>query len=241
MQKVVEYEDLATCDLHIDALYKGGSKKNVADDSISKLVRGGNQGGIRYVGSASDLNQCNLIILYTSGADPDWPDLLDPETGSFIYFCDNKKPGHGLHETHRHGNQILANVFEAYHTNRRVEIPPIFVFSKGVEGRDVIFRGICVPGFHGYSQSEDLVAVWKTKNNQTFQNYKAIFSILDVPRIPRLWITDILKNWKLLSPYCPAPLLDWAKSGNTKILAAKRSGSIEHGQSKHPRVPISKY
>ena len=222
-QKVIEHKDLTTADLFLDALYKGGTNKNTSDDPISKLVRVGNQGGFRYVGSASNIALCKLIVLYTSGDDTDWPDVVDPETGIFIYYGDNKKPGHELHDTPKNGNQILKNIFEACHLHKREIIPPIFIFAKAGEGRDVIFKGICVPGFHGYSQSEDLVAIWRTKGDQRFQNYKAIFSILDVAKISRQWIDDILQNNTLGSHYFPKELQEWIRTGNAKNLIAPRT------------------
>lgn len=234
MQKVIEFKDLSGSDLFIDALYKGGSNKNTSDDPINKLVRGGNQGGFRYVGSASDISKCNLIILYTSGGDSDWPDSIDPETGSFVYYGDNKKPGHELHDTPRNGNHILKSMYEAHHANQRNIIPPIFIFSKGDAGRDVVFRGICVPGFHGYSQSEDLVAIWRTKEGKRFQNYRAIFSILNVSQIKRQWISDVFNGRTLVSEYCPKPLLDWIRSGNANLLAAEKTKKYRTRQEQTP-------
>lgn len=113
MQKIVEYADLTSSDLYVDALYKGGDNKKAADDPINKLVGVGNQGGFRYLGSAKNLNQCKIIILYTSGDDPDWPDSIDLETGSFTYYGDNKSPGHQLHDTPRKGNLLLRIIFDA--------------------------------------------------------------------------------------------------------------------------------
>jgi hypothetical protein len=45
-----------------------------------------------------------LVVLYTSGAEPDWPDELDPYTGTFTYFGDNRSPGRELHDTWKRGN-----------------------------------------------------------------------------------------------------------------------------------------
>lgn len=241
MQKIIQFTDLPKADLFVDALYKGGTNKNASDDPINKLVRGGNQGGFRYVGSPTDITQCNLVILYTSGDDSDWPDAIDLEAGSFIYFGDNKKPGHELHDTPRGGNLILKNIFDALHSDRRREIPPIFIFSKAGEGRDVIFKGICVPGFHGYSQSEDLVAIWRTKDNQRFQNYKAVFSILDVAHIERQWIKDIFECKTLSSTHCPPPLLNWVSSGNAQILVAPKTREYRNREEQTPNEQNARF
>jgi hypothetical protein len=82
----------------------------------------------------------------------------------FIYYGDNKRPGHELHETQRCGNLILRNLFEALHAKNRIAIPPIFIFTKTTTGRDAVFRGLAVPGFAGIPQTEDLVAVWKARS-----------------------------------------------------------------------------
>lgn len=223
MQKIIEYKDLLNSDLFIDAIYKGGNNKNASDDPINKLVKCGNQGGFRYLGSASELSKCKLIVMYTSGQDADWPDFIDIETGSFSYFGDNKNPGHLLHDTPRKGNLLLKNIFEALHSSELQLIPPIFVFSKGLTGRDVIFKGLVVPGFHGYSQTEDLVAIWKIKNNERFQNYKAIFSILNVPVISYKWISDIIEGHTDSSQHCPIEFTAWRNTGNAKILTAQKA------------------
>ena len=79
------------------------SKGNTGDDPINRLVGGGNQGGFRYVGSSQD-KILKLCVLYSELTDPDWPDELRAETGAFIYYGDNKRPGHELHDTPRRGN-----------------------------------------------------------------------------------------------------------------------------------------
>jgi len=57
----------------------------------------------------------NLAVLYTTGAEPDWPDVLDVHTGVFTYFGDNRSPGRELHDTQRKGNLLLSRVFERAH------------------------------------------------------------------------------------------------------------------------------
>ena len=106
----------------------------------------GNQGGFR-IRKYADGSYC-LAVLYSNLADPDWPDRLDEETGLFVYFGDKKRPGHELHVTPRKGNELLRFCFDAIHglPTRRGVVPPFFVFTKGTKGRDVIFRGLAVPG-----------------------------------------------------------------------------------------------
>ena len=92
--------------------------------------------------------------------------------------------------------------------NKRYEVPPIFLFSKGVTGFDRIFKGLLVPGSSNHMETEDLIAIWKTKNNQRFQNYKAIFTLLPVQTITRRWIDDIATGNKL-SQNSPEEWREW--------------------------------
>ena len=65
-------------------------------------------------------------------------------------------------------------------------------------------------------QTEDLVAVWKTKDDKRFQNYRARFTILDIPLVPRKWINDIRQG----APHdsAPQPWLNWIKTGRYQAL-----------------------
>ena len=178
MSKVFPVWLLPTADLVIDAVYEGGTKGNTADDVLGKLIPGaGNRGGFRAVGS---WDAPRVVILYSSMDDPDWPDFIDIYTGVFTYFGDNKKPGHDLHYTPRRGNRLLQSCFATllYAPDRRVKIPPFLVFTKGQKGRDVVFRGLAVPGVEA-DPADDLVAHLAEQKGERFQNYRAKFTILD--------------------------------------------------------------
>ena len=88
------------------------------------------------------------------------PCTIDRESGTFIYFGDNKRPGRGLHETLRFGNELLRRFFEHAHSEStdRHKVPPIFVFAKTGEWRDVRFIGLAVPGGADIENYDDLVA-----------------------------------------------------------------------------------
>ena len=235
MQRIVDFNDLGNADLIVDALYRGGTAKNAGDDPISKLIKGcGNQAGFRYIGSSSNLS-CKLVVLYSSLANVDWPDAIDVETGQFTYYGDNKSPGHQLHETPRKGNVILRDAFDAVHNNNRLRVPPFFIFTKGAVGRDVIFKGIAVPGGVGLSPTEDLVAVWKSKEGHRFQNYRSIFTILDIPIIAREWLSDIISG-NVLSNNCPNNIKKWYREDIYMPLRAERT--IEY-RSKQEQLPNS--
>jgi hypothetical protein len=174
----VAFDQLSGCDLVLDRVYKGGNAGNAADDPLARLLPGvGNQGGFRAMGKAAR-DAVRLVVLYTSGAEPDWPDELDPYTGAFTYFGDNRSPGRELHDTPRKGNLLLRTVFERAHSgpDGRTKVPPFLLFDKPGTGRDVRFRGLLAPGSDRISGEEDLVAVWRTTKGQRFQNYRARFS-----------------------------------------------------------------
>jgi hypothetical protein len=127
--RTIKFENLRGSDLQVDALYQGGRAGNAGDDPISKLLGTGNQGGFRYVGSVSE--GVKLCVLYSSLVEPGWPDFLDPETGRFTYFGDNRTPGHELHDTRKKGNEILRQAFDAFHRGQRDLVPPFFFFLRG--------------------------------------------------------------------------------------------------------------
>ena len=147
-----------------------------------------------------------LCVLYTSGAETDWPDRLNVETGAFEYFGDNRHPGSGLLETRRRGNLLLQDTFARSHEGpeSRASIPPYLLFEKAdVRGRDVVFRGLLAPGSPRLSPEEELVAVWRTTAGRRFQNYRAHFTVLAVDRVSRAWIDELLRRERPLGAHCP--------------------------------------
>ncbi|WP_459592760.1 restriction endonuclease [Bradyrhizobium diazoefficiens] len=222
--RIIPFGELARSALIVDAIYQGDRKGSAADDPLPRLLAVSNQGGFRYRGSLDDPT---LVILKTSLDDPDWADALDREAGTFIYFGDNKKPGRGLHETRRFGNELLRRFFERLHGGDagRRSIPPIFVFSGTGEQRDVRFLGLAVPGGPDIDNFDDLVAVWRSSEGLRFQNYRARFTILDVAEVQRPWIDDLVQGRDPLERAPPA-WRDWVVSGRCRPLRAVRS--IEH-------------
>lgn len=184
MNNIIPFELLESSDLIKGAIYKGGLKNNLSSEPISKLVPVGNQSGIRFSGSVLDPK---IVVLYTTFKDEDWPDaIIDKRV---TYYGDNKTPGREIHASN--GNQVLRSVFNRFYLENKY--PLILLFSKGYIGYDRIFQGVLMPGFHGLDESEDLVAVWKTKENQRFQNYKAILTLLDSEIIERKQLELLIK------------------------------------------------
>lgn len=211
-EEVVPFEALTDADLVVDRLYDGGHAGTVADDPLARMLPVGNQGGFRYAGSPSK-RAVRLAVLYTTGTEPDWPDVLDPQTGLFTYYGDNRRPGHDLHDTRRSGNVLLRDCFDWSHESAetRRNVPPFLLFEKAAPGRRIMFRGLLAPGGPGLSSDDELQAIWRSTGRRRFQNYRARFTVLDVPRIERKWLADILLGNAITSPHCPPAWLSWVE------------------------------
>jgi hypothetical protein len=216
----VAFTDLVLADLVVDSLYEGGAAGNVSDDPIRHLLPVGNSGGIRFNGPVT---KPKLVALVTSGEDPDWPDRLDTQSGVLTYFGDNKTGGRELHDTPRRGNTVLRNLFDAAHGNaeQRANIGPVFVFSKTGTGRDHRFLGLAVPGSAATTYADDLTGIWRSKDQLRYQNYKAVFTVLDVGAVPRAWIQDIVRG-SSDSKNAPTAWLAWRNGAAPQALQAPR-------------------
>ncbi len=174
MTNPVALEQLGQIDLVIDTYYEGGRHTSVGSDPIARMLPVGNQGGFRYSGSPRD-RTVRLAVLYSSGEDPDWPDSLDEQTGTFVYYGDNKKPGRELHNTQRGGSVLLRDAFEWTYSSAddRRRVPPFLLFVKAGYWRDVRFRGLLVPGTPAATPDDELQAIWRSRDGLRFQNYRA--------------------------------------------------------------------
>lgn len=220
-----------TADLVVDRVYLGGPQPHWGADPLQHLLGVGLQGGIRARGGLRDLR---LVALRTSGADPDWPDVLDLSTGTVTYYGDNRRPGADLHQTPRRGNQVLRNSFDLAHgdAGARRRAAPFFFFEKAGPGREVRFRGVLAPGAPDLTADEDLVAVWRSQAGMRFQNYRATFTVLDIAVATRTWIDDIAAG-NPLSGNCPGPWRRWVAGRHYEALTATR---IEY-RSKAEQLP----
>ncbi|MFD7022495.1 restriction endonuclease [Promicromonospora sukumoe] len=235
MSESVFFADLQMADLVLDRVCQGGSKGNMGDDPIGKLLPVGNQGGFRYKGSV-EKQDVRLVVLYTSGEETDWPDQLDPTTGDFTYYGDNRKPGRGLHETQRKGNLLLRDIFDWSRGDAtdRAGVPPLLLFQKS-SGRDVVFRGLLAPGSPRLESDEELVAVWRTTRDLRFQNYRAHFTMLDTPAVTRSWIDQVLAR-DPLGDACPPEWRAWVESRSYRALEAPRTIAI---RTKEEQLPLA--
>lgn len=236
--KVFQYDELDSADLIVDAIYEGKKGGQLSGEPISKLLPGsGNMGGFRIAGRG---NKKNWVVLFSTGEDSDWPDTLDLNTGQFTYFGDNKMPGHELHDTKAGGNKILRNAFENLHTDQdsRTSIPPFLVFKKyptANSSRSVQFEGLAVPGYPGLSFTEDLVAIWRATRGERFQNYRAIFTILDIPVLKQQWIED-LADGNSNSNNAPQAWKEWFNTGRYRPLTAEATTVIRSIEQQTPET-----
>ncbi|MES0171905.1 restriction endonuclease [Mesorhizobium sp. M0006] len=236
------FSNLRGADLVVDAIYESDrNSTTVGSEPLASLTGTGNQGGFRFSGSVA---APELVVLYTTMAEADWPDSMDEENGLFYYYGDNRRPGFELHDRRagRGGNRILRSVFEDAHGTHleRAKVPPFLIFSKGENRRDAVFRGLAVPGAEHLDAGSDLVAIWKSIEGQRFQNYRAVFTILDVPTIYNEWLVAIRLGEKL-GAACPQAFRNWVETGRAKPLRAEpvkrtRSPSEQLGRTPQQRA-----
>ncbi len=240
MSQAIPFVQLPLADLIVDAVYESSADGQLAGEPISKLLPGcGNMGGFRVSGRGE---RKNWVVLFSTGEDRDWPDTFDLNTGQFVYYGDNKTPGHELHDTRAGGNKVLRHAFDRLHdeVNSRGEIAPFFIFKKfpiASGARSVQFKGLAVPGFPGLSATEDLVAVWKSSAGQRFQNYRAVFTVLDVAVIRRDWILDLVAG-NNYSEYAPKAWAEWRATGRYLPLKAEPTTVIRTTEQQTPDTTL---
>ena len=220
-------------ELRVDALYRNTANWKNASDEFNVFFRfpdGGinNAAGFRpkkKAAGSTDIVSCAFCLLVTNFGETEWPDDLDPETGIFTYFGDNRSPGRRINETNVGGNRLLEFVFGQTHLDARESVPPILCFEKLLAGSGAVMRflGLACPGVKGVSALEDLVAVWRIKGRQRFQNYRSLFTILRTEVVSRLWLDDLVNGKKPTdSPFCPDVWRRWVKKGIYTPLQAAR-------------------
>lgn len=96
------------------------------------------------------------------------------------------------------------------------------MFRRSHDGPDVEFVGLAVPGGRGVSPIEDLVAVWRTTAGRRFQNYRALFTVLDAGTVSRAWVDERVAGERLGS-HCPGVFRSWIEDGRYAPLEAPRT------------------
>lgn len=217
-------DNLADQDLVVDCIYGGSRNGNYSDEPLPKLLQVDNGAGFRCLGSPrTDIHSLRVLVLTTNFSDSDWPDHIDLETGLFTYYGDKREPGN-LHDTKRDGNLILRNLFDFTHRSPQStdSFPVILLFSKTGHYRDSRFLGLAVPGAKGMSSDEDLTAIWRTTaDGVRFQNYRSVFTVLDVPIVERNWIQDAQEGKSVTSSHAPKVWLNWVKQRHYQPLVTE--------------------
>jgi hypothetical protein len=168
-----------------------------------------------------------LVVLYTSGENPDWPDALDEKTGLFTYYGDNRSPGRLLHETSRSGNIILRDTFAAAHADEvaRQQVLPCYSQKLTPEAATSCSRGPLAPGADTLAADDDLQAIWRSTGGQRFQNYRVAFTVLDTPVVSRPWIDQVLAGHPL-GDLCPPAWAEWVRGRAYRTLVAPATKAI---------------
>jgi hypothetical protein len=70
------------------------------------------------------------------------------------------------------------------------------------------------------TSDDELAAIWRSTAGERFQNYRARFTVLDIPRIPRDWLTHVLAGGSPLEGGCPPAWEEWIRGRRyTPLLA----------------------
>lgn len=188
-KKSFEFSELSEAPLIPNAIYKGGQRKSVADDPISKLLNVGNAGGIRTKKSKN--GQIAYIVIISNSSNKDkYPNSFDEDSNLLSYYGDQYKVNIHPLDTKPKGNLNLKNLFElVYSPNYSYSQPyPIFYFEKVPNsGRDHIFKGIAYP----FVKNEDLDEVCKIVKFNNIENYIFKFTVDNINDVSREWIIDL--------------------------------------------------
>ena len=221
----VPFENLKGSGLHVDTVYEGGDDKNISSEVLSKLLHVGNSGGFRKcmkVENGKKSKTAAYVCIYTTGEELEWRDELDRTLGRFTYWGDNRKAGNPLTKTKFGGNDFLQDIFSKLALGLRKQIAPVFVFQKYV-GRDVMFSGLAVPGDRRMNPQDALVSIWVQNNDGRYQNYKAIFTILDTSYIDPQWLDDLEHGNGYDSEHAPEVWKEWVDKGKYTPLITEKN------------------
>lgn len=222
---IIPFDNLGNSDLFVDAIYEGGITSDLSSEALSKLAHVGNTGGFRKCRKVVDgkkINDVAYVCIYTTGEELEWRDEIDRTLGRFTYWGDNRKPGNPIDKTSLGGNKLLQKMFSYYSLELRKSIPPVLIFQKYC-GRDILFAGLAVPGDRRSNPQEALTAVWAQTKEGRYQNYKATFTILDIPQIDRRWLEDLESGHGYDSQFAPSVWKKWVDKCEYKPLITEKN------------------
>ena len=236
--KTIPFNKLGEANLYVDAVYEGGPSSDLSSEALSKIAHVGNTGGFRKcrkVICGKKINDVAYVCIYTTGEELEWRDELDRTLGKFIYWGDNRRPGNPIDKTSLGGNKLLQKMFSFQALDLRKSIPPVFIFQKYC-GRDLIFAGLAVPGDRRTNPQEALTAVWAQTKEGRYQNYRAVFTILDVSEIDRRWLSDLECGDGYDSRYAPSVWRAWVDRCEYRPLITEKN-PIQY-RTKNEQLPV---
>ena len=221
----VKFQDLKKSNLLVDTIYEGGTTGNKKSEVLSKLMHVSNSGGFRKCKknvNGKKIKEVAYVCIFSTGEELEWRDELDRTLGRFTYWGDNRIAGNPICKTSLGGNAFLQDIFNNNSLGLRKKVAPVFVFQKA-GGNDMIFLGLAVPGDVRIRPQDSLVAVWAQNNKGRYQNYKSIFTILDVSEIDRRWLHDLEYNDGYASEYAPKVWKKWVDKGTYTPLITEKN------------------
>lgn len=165
------------------------------------------------------------VCIYTTGEELEWKDELDRTLGRFTYWGDNRKAGNPITKTKFGGNEFLEKIYYELECGIRGQIAPVFVFQK-YSGWDVMFCGLAVPGDRRINPQDALISVWAQNDEGRYQNYRAIFTLLDVASINRHWLNDLENGLGYESKYAPEVWKEWVSKGKYTPLITEKNPNL---------------
>lgn len=236
----VPFASLRTADLIVDTVYEGGNAGNISDEVLSKLTSVGNSQGFRKrcIEDDNGIRTTDLayVCIYSTGEEIEWCDTMDRTLGRFTYYGDNRIAGNPITQTKAGGNSFLQTIFSQLSVGLRKSIPPVFVFQKYC-GRDVIFLGLAVPGDQRMNPQDALIALWAQNKDGRYQNYRAHFTILDIPKIDYRWLEDLRRGAGFQSQYAPHVWKKWINTGEYTPLITEKN-PIQYRKANEQIPPI---
>lgn len=233
--------------LRVDAIYRNTNNWKLPNDEFGRFFRFEDGRGIKNVGGfraksrregSTKITDCCFCILVTNLGESEWPDHLDREAGTLVYYGDNRSPGKAINETPVGGNDLLEKTFEHVHRGERETVPPFLCFESfsAADGMYMRFLGLAAPGGPNVSGLDDLVAVWRIKGEQRFQNYRALFSVLAEENVSHAWLEDLVAGIPSVdSPHCPSSWKRWVTRGRYDLLRCERTIRVRSREEQQPR------
>ncbi len=221
MSERISIDELVDADLIVGSIYEWGQDISFKFEPLHLLLEVANTGGFRPKKTVKGKPwEYAYVVLYSTGGKEEWPDNIDAEKALFTYFGDNKAPSDDWAKTP--GNRILGQVFSKKgDQNDRREIYPFFFFTIVPNTRHAQFRGLAVPGHQSIESQEDLLIEERDSSDGMFLNYKASFSLLNIPIVKREFINELLQG-NSLGDAAPLPWREWIETGEYDLLPASQ-------------------